>query len=63
MCQLRGHFLGHWLPAAAIHYDTTGDKELKLKADHIIEELAEYQKDNGGQWICIFMQTIRKHWR
>lgn len=51
VCQLRGHFLGHWLSAAAIHYDVTGDRELKAKADIIIDELAECQKDNGGQWI------------
>ena len=51
VCQLRGHFLGHWLSAAAIHYDATGDRELKAKADIIIDELAECQKDNGGQWI------------
>ena len=25
-CQLRGHFLGHWLSAAAIHYDETGNQ-------------------------------------
>lgn len=51
VCQLRGHFLGHWLSAAAIHYDASGDRELKVKADIIIDELAECQKDNGGQWI------------
>lgn len=50
VCQLRGHFLGHWLSAAAIHYEKTGDRELKAKADVIIDELAECQKDNGGQW-------------
>ncbi|MGB8453244.1 MAG: beta-L-arabinofuranosidase domain-containing protein [Anaerocolumna sp.] len=50
VCQLRGHFLGHWLSAAAIHYEKTGDRELKAKAEVIIEELAECQKDNGGQW-------------
>ena len=50
VCQLRGHFLGHWLSAAAIHYDMSGDMELKAKADAIIDELAECQKDNGGQW-------------
>ena len=37
VCQLRGHFLGHWLSAAAIHYDKTGDMELKSKADAIID--------------------------
>ncbi len=51
VCQLRGHFLGHWLSAAAIRYDATGDRELRAKADNIIDELAECQKDNGGQWI------------
>lgn len=51
VCQLRGHFLGHWLSAAAIHYFETGDKELKLKSDLIINELEECQKDNGGQWV------------
>ena len=51
VCQLRGHFLGHWLSAAAIHYDKTGDMELKSKADAIIDELLECQKDNGGEWV------------
>lgn len=50
-CQLRGHFLGHWLSAAAIHYAMTNDCELKAKADSIIDELALCQKDNGGQWV------------
>ena len=50
-CQLRGHFLGHWLSAAALHYEETGDVELKAKAEAIIEELALCQKDNGGEWV------------
>lgn len=49
-CQLRGHFLGHWLSAAAMHYAETGDMELKAKADVIVERLAACQKSNGGQW-------------
>ena len=51
VCQIRGHFLGHWLSAAALEYDQSGDLELKVKANQIIKELAECQKDNGGQWI------------
>nr|WP_238357631.1 beta-L-arabinofuranosidase domain-containing protein [Cohnella zeiphila] len=50
VCQLRGHFLGHWLSAAALHYEESGDPELKAKAEVIIDELAECQMDNGGQW-------------
>jgi DUF1680 family protein len=51
VCQLRGHFLGHWLSAAALHYEETGDRELKAKLEHIIDELDACQQDNGGQWI------------
>ncbi len=49
-CQIRGHFLGHWISAAAIHYDEIKDEELKAKADAVIAELAICQKENGGEW-------------
>jgi DUF1680 family protein len=49
-CQLRGHFLGHWLSAAAWSYANTGDAELKGKADAIVSELARCQVENGGEW-------------
>lgn len=48
--QLRGHFLGHWLSAAAYLIAQTGDMEVKGKADKIVTELAECQRINGGQW-------------
>lgn len=60
-CQLRGHFLGHWLSAAAIHYHATGDGELKAKADAIIEELEECQKENGGKWVSPIPEKYL-HW-
>jgi hypothetical protein len=49
-CQLRGHFLGHWLSAAARLYATRGDLEIKARADWIISELARCQAENGGEW-------------
>jgi DUF1680 family protein len=49
-CQLRGHFLGHWLSAAARLSAATGDAEVKAKADHIVAELARCQAANGGEW-------------
>jgi DUF1680 family protein len=49
-CQLRGHFLGHWLSAAARRYAHTGDLELKAKADGIVAELGRCQRENGGEW-------------
>lgn len=49
-CQLRGHFLGHWLSAAAVRYAEYGDEELLAKANAIVHELRICQKENGGQW-------------
>ena len=49
-CQLRGHFLGHFLSACAIRYNETGDEELRAKADHIVHELRRCQEENGGLW-------------
>jgi DUF1680 family protein len=49
-CQLRGHFLGHWLSAAACIYASTEDTEIKGKADWIVSELAHCQVENGGEW-------------
>ncbi|MBN1248976.1 MAG: glycoside hydrolase family 127 protein [Anaerolineae bacterium] len=49
-CQLRGHFLGHWLSAAARMYASTGDGEAKAKADAIVADLARCQARNGGEW-------------
>ncbi len=50
-CQLRGHFLGHWLSGAAQNFAVTGDRQLKSKADAIIDRLAICQMENGGQWV------------
>ena len=50
-CQLRGHFLGHWLSAAAMLYYSTKDYEIKAKADAIVHELALCQQENGGRWV------------
>lgn len=49
--QLRGHFLGHWLAAAAVQYKAYGNRELKAKIDTIIDELERCQIKNGGKWL------------
>jgi hypothetical protein len=50
-CQVRGHFLGHWLSGAARLYASTGDGELKARGDFIVAELGRCQKQNGGEWV------------
>ena len=76
LCELRGHFLGHWLSAAAMHYEATGNEQIRAKAEEIVEELAACQKDNGRSgrhstrftrhlwvcWICMSWQAVKKHW-
>lgn len=52
LCELRGHFLGHWLSAAAMHYEATGNQVVKAKADEIVEILAKCQEENGGRWVA-----------
>lgn len=51
VCQLRGHFLGHWLSAASLLIAQNNDRELKAKLDYIIDEMERCQKLNGGRWI------------
>jgi DUF1680 family protein len=53
-CELRGHFTGHYLSAAALMYANTGDAELKSKAGAIVDEFARCQKALGGAYLSAF---------
>ena len=46
--ELRGHFTGHYLSAAALLYASTGDEAIKAKGDYMVEELAKVQQKWGG---------------
>lgn len=50
-CQLRGHYLGHWLSAASMYVASNNDFELAAKIKYIVDELERCQKRNGGKWI------------
>ena len=50
-CQLRGHFLGHWLSAAAALCASEKKPELLAKLNFIVSELARCQEMNGGEWV------------
>lgn len=50
-CQLRGHFLGHWMSAAAHLVASNKDRELEAKLLNIVDELKLCQENNGGKWI------------
>lgn len=49
--QLRGHFLGHWMSAAAREVSVTGDPALAAQLSEVVGELARCQRENGGEWV------------
>jgi DUF1680 family protein len=53
-CELRGHFVGHYLSACALMYSSTGDQELKAKGDSIVAELAKCQAKLSGGYLSAF---------
>lgn len=60
-CQLRGHFLGHYLSAAAVRYNECKDEELLAKANAIVHELKRCQIENGGFWAASIPEKYL-HW-
>src|ERR1700689_1713867 len=42
-CEVRGHFVGHYLSASALLYAATGDAAVKSKADELVAGLAVCQ--------------------
>jgi len=49
--QVRGHFLGHYISAAARQAVVYGDSELRGKVEWIVAELGRCQRENGGEWV------------
>jgi DUF1680 family protein len=53
--ELRGHFTGgHYLSACALMYSSTGDEDLKTKANQLVADLAKCQQANGGGYLSAF---------
>jgi uncharacterized protein len=49
-CELRGHFIGHYMSASALLIAATGDGAVKTKAEELVTGIAECQEkldDNG----------------
>ncbi len=57
-CEVRGHFVGHFLSACALMYASTGDKALKAKADGIVSEFAKCQQALGGEYLSAFPESF-----
>jgi DUF1680 family protein/alpha-L-arabinofuranosidase len=57
-CELRGHFVGHYLSACALMYRSTGDEKVKARADALVAELAKCQKALGGKYLSAFPESF-----
>jgi len=49
-CELRGHFVGHYLSACALSYASNSDKQLKSTGDYMVAELAKCQQQFTGKF-------------
>lgn len=54
---LRGHFLGHWMSAAAREIAATGDRALRVALDDVLLGLERCQQENGGEWVFATPRT------
>jgi DUF1680 family protein len=57
-CELRGHFVGHYLSAAAQMYAATGDERFKQKGDAVVAGLAECQAKLKGGYLSAYPESF-----
>jgi DUF1680 family protein len=62
-CELRGHYVGHYLSSCALMHASTGDQVIKNKANDLVSMLAECQAKDGylGAYPAAFYEKLRKH--
>lgn len=59
-CQLRGHFLGHYLSACARAWRNYGDAALRGRGESIVHRLRLCQKEHGDGWVFSIPETYLK---
>ncbi len=57
-CELRGHFVGHYMSACAMMYASTGDARLKEKGDAVVAGLAQCQAKLGSGYLSAFPESF-----
>jgi DUF1680 family protein len=58
-CELRGHITGgHYLSASALMFASTGDKNVKQKADDLVAALARCQQAHGNGYLSAFPEEL-----
>lgn len=57
-CELRGHFVGHYLSACSLMYASTGDMALRERVEVIVRELAKCQEKLGNGYLSAFPEEF-----
>jgi DUF1680 family protein len=62
-CELRGHYVGHYLTSCALLHASTGDAAIRDKANLLVAMLAECQSKNGylGAYPESFYDRLKTH--
>jgi DUF1680 family protein len=62
-CELRGHYVGHYLSSCSMLHAGTGDQPILVKANELVAMLAECQAKDGylGAYPADFYERLRKH--
>lgn len=53
-CEVRGHFVGHYISACSLLYRATGEEAYKQRVHYLVTELAKCQKALGGEYLSAF---------
>ncbi|HTW48862.1 MAG TPA: glycoside hydrolase family 127 protein [Acidobacteriaceae bacterium] len=64
-CELRGHYVGHYMSSCALMHASTGDAFIAAKAQELVTMLAACQQKDGylGAYPTTFYDRLRKHER
>jgi len=57
-CELRGHFVGHYLSACSLMYASTGDDFLRERVNNLVGELAKCQEKLGNGYLSAFPEEF-----
>src|ERR1700678_2418049 len=64
-CELRGHYVGHYLSSCALLHASLGDEFIAVKANELVDMLAQCQSADGylGAYPATFYDKLRAHQR
>ena len=57
-CELRGHFVGHYMSASALMWASTHNKKLQLKMQAVVNALYECQRKLGTGYLSAFPSEL-----